>query len=85
MSTGALTCRDVVGLLLDYLEPALSPEVVTALEHHLEDCPPCLAYLRTYERTRRLTGEVTRVEMPEELKERLRALLLAQLGPGRRP
>jgi hypothetical protein len=77
-----LTCRELIALLADYLEEALDPDIVADLERHLQDCAPCLAYLRTYERTRRLTGEVTRVEMPDELKNRLRALLLARLDPG---
>lgn len=79
----ALTCRDVIALLLDYLEEALGVDVVADLERHLEDCAPCQVYLRTYARTRRLTGEVARVEMPEDLKDRLRALLLDRLGSGR--
>ncbi|HSE94943.1 MAG TPA: zf-HC2 domain-containing protein [Methylomirabilota bacterium] len=83
MTGGADTCRDVVGLLLDYLEGTLGPGLVADLERHLQDCPPCQAYLRTYERTRRLTGEVTRVEMPAELKDRLRTWLLDRLQHGR--
>ena len=79
--TGSLTCRDLIGLLLDYLEEALDPDTVTAFERHLQDCPPCRAYLRTYDRSRRLVGEVSEVEMPEELKDRLRDLLLGRLRP----
>ena len=78
-----LTCRDVIGLLLDYLEGALDPDTVAAFERHLQDCAPCRAYLKTYDRSRRLVGEVSRVEMPEELKDRLRELLLGRLRSGR--
>ena len=81
--TPPLTCRDVIGLLLDYLEEALDPDAVAAFERHLQDCAPCRAYLKTYDRSRRLVGEVSRVEMPEELKDRLRELLLGRLAPGR--
>jgi anti-sigma factor RsiW len=77
-----LTCRDVIHLLLEYLEEALSPEVVTELERHLADCPPCLAYLRTYRRTGELAGEAARIEMPPELMVRLRGLLRGHLPPG---
>ena len=73
------TCRDVIELLLDYLEEALDPGTVAQVERHFQDCAPCLAYLRTYERSRRLVGDVTRDELPEELKMRLRALLLGRL------
>lgn len=82
-----LTCRDVIEILLDYLEGALGPGVAAALEGHLQDCAPCRAYLRTYRETRRLAGEAVRAEMPAEMpaemKDRLRALLLDRLAPPR--
>jgi anti-sigma factor RsiW len=74
-----LTCEDVIGMLVDYLEAALTPDTVTALERHLEICPPCVAYLNTYRKTRELAGTAGRVEMPEEMKRVLRDQLLARL------
>jgi len=74
------TCRDVVELLLDYLEESLDPSMRAALEDHFRDCAPCVAYLRTYDRSRQLARDVTRseapTEVPENLKARLRQLLL---------
>lgn len=75
-----LTCRDVIDLLMEYLEESLLPESVAEFERHLQDCAPCLAYLRTYRRTRTLVGQAARVEMPPELRSRLRTLLLGRLG-----
>jgi anti-sigma factor RsiW len=66
-------------MLLDYLEVTLDEDTVARFERHLADCPPCRAYLRTYDRSRRLAGEVGRVEMPAELRDRLRDLLLGRL------
>jgi anti-sigma factor RsiW len=77
-----LTCRDVIGLLLDYLEQALDPGLAAALEHHLEECAACRTYLRTYDRSRRLVRDVAGDEMPDEMKDRLRALLLRRLHSG---
>jgi len=77
--TTRLTCQDVIGLLVDYLEATLTEETVSAFERHLEICPPCVAYLRTYRKTQELTGAAGRIEMPEELKTRLYELLLKQL------
>jgi anti-sigma factor RsiW len=74
-----LTCRDVIGLLLEYLEETLTPDVLAAFDQHLERCPACVAYLHTYRKTRELAGEVARVPMPEEMKARLHEFLLAQL------
>ncbi len=78
-----LTCREVVGLLADYLESALSQERVGELEAHLAGCEPCQAYLNTYRRTKTLTAEAGRVAMPEEMKLRLRQFLLRALSGGR--
>jgi anti-sigma factor RsiW len=74
-----LTCRDLIGLLLDYLEATLDEDTVSLFERHLADCAPCRAYLRTYDRSRRLVGDVSRVEMPAEMRDRLRDLLLGRL------
>jgi hypothetical protein len=78
-----LTCRDLIGLLLDYLEATLDENTVTLFERHLADCAPCRAYLRTYERSRRLVGEVEQVPMPVEMRDRLRDLLLGRLDARR--
>ncbi len=74
-----LTCEQVIGLMADYLESALTPEVIAELEAHLEGGEPCVAYLRTYRRTKDLTAQTERVEMPEEMKTRLRRFLLDKL------
>jgi anti-sigma factor RsiW len=74
-----LTCRDLIGLLLDYLDTTLDEDTVALFERHLADCAPCRAYLRTYDRSRRLVGEVERAEMPVEMRDRLRDLLLGRL------
>jgi anti-sigma factor RsiW len=74
-----MTCRELIALLADYLEASLSPEVIAQLERHLGDCAPCVAYLNTYRRTREVAADAGRVEMPEEMKARLRAFLLDRL------
>ena len=41
-----LACRDVVELVSDYLDEALTPAVRTRLEEHLRSCRNCAAYLQ---------------------------------------
>ena len=74
-----MTCHDVIDMLADYLEQALTPEIAAALERHLADCEPCRAYLATYRRTRTLGAQAARLEMPDEMKTRLREFLLERL------
>ena len=75
-----MTCRDAIDVIGELLEGLLSPEAVSALEGHLADCAPCRAYLATYRATRGLVQSEGRVEMPPELRERLRRFLLDQLA-----
>ena len=75
-----MTCQDVIAVLVDYLDQALPPEIVADLERHLAGCEPCRAYLATYRRTRALGARAIRLEMPDEMKRRLRQFLLERLG-----
>jgi predicted anti-sigma-YlaC factor YlaD len=70
-----MTCREAIAVLDDYLESTLTPEGLETLEAHLRVCAPCRAYLATYERTVQLVAKVNRVEMPAEVKRRLRDFL----------
>jgi len=49
-----MTCREVIDVLVEYLEQNLSTDVAQALERHLADCAPCRAYLATYQMKDRL-------------------------------
>jgi len=74
-----MTCREVIDVLAEYLEQSLPADVATSLQRHLDDCAPCRAYLATYQKTRALGAEAQRLEMPDEMKERLRRFLLERL------
>ena len=74
-----MTCQETIAVLGDYLEAILDPDTLASLEEHLRDCPPCVAYLNTYRRSREVAAGVNRVAMPEEMKERLRRFLLERL------
>ena len=79
-----LMCKEfIMEFLSDYLDGTLTPDVVADLERHLQDCKPCLAYLETYKKTRELTGRAGRVEMPSEMRARLREFLGKQLSKGK--
>ncbi len=65
------SCQEVVDLLFDYLEEALPSDQMRALERHLESCPPCLAFVRTYKGTVAAARRLTVEEIPPQLTERL--------------
>jgi anti-sigma factor (TIGR02949 family) len=75
-----MTCRDAIDVIAEFLDQTLTAETGRELEAHLGDCDACQAYLNTYRSTRALIGEAGRVEMPVELRARLRRFLLDHLG-----
>jgi len=75
-----MTCRDAIEVIADFLDHALTPAAARELDRHLEGCEPCRAYLNTYRTTRLLVRDAGHVELPPELKRRLREFLIEQLG-----
>jgi predicted anti-sigma-YlaC factor YlaD len=74
-----MTCQEAIAILSDYLEATLARLDLEQLEEHLADCAPCRAYLATYRRTIEVGGAAGRVEMPDEMKARLRTFLSSRL------
>lgn len=54
-----VSCRELVELLTDYLEGALTPDEVVAVERHLALCDGCAAYLDQLQVTIEALGSVT--------------------------
>ena len=68
----ALICRDVVELMTDYLEGALTPAERARFEDRLTGCDGCTAYLEQLRATMRITGRIAADEpMPEDLQAEL--------------
>lgn len=70
-----MNCRELIAVLDDYLEGVLTPEDREDLEAHLRACAPCRAYLATYRKTKDIAAAAHRLDMPAEMKERLRQFL----------
>jgi len=57
----ALTCRELVELVTEYLDGSLSRRDRARFDRHIAGCPNCTAYLAQFRETIRLTGTL-RVE-----------------------
>ena len=79
-----MNCRGAIGVLAQFFEESLSPGTLAGFKQHLVDGARCRAYLETYRKTVALTGRAEGVEMPAEMKTRLRGLLLEELRRGGR-
>ena len=70
-----MSCRDVIEFLTDYVAGAVSEQERAVFESHLAKCPPCVAYLETYQITIKITRQLPPEPMPPQLVERLRKVL----------
>ena len=61
IASADIACRELVELVTDYLEGALTPERRALLEQHLAACEGCAAYLDQMRRTVALLRELGRV------------------------
>jgi anti-sigma factor RsiW len=68
-------CKNLVGLLADFVDHQLPPDVHAALERHLAACPRCVAQLKTYESTLTLLRTIKDEDLPAELRCTLKAFL----------
>ena len=68
-----INCQELVELVTDYLEGALSPADLRRFQEHLAVCGKCTEYLAQFEATIRVTGTLT----PDDLTPEAEAALLA--------
>ena len=58
MSEEHLSCRDAIEFLDRYLDESLTPDVRQMFDAHLEKCPSCCDYLRSYRETIRMAASL---------------------------
>lgn len=71
MSREYLTCREMVELVTEYLEGAMSPRDHAIFEAHLAVCPGCSAYFEQMRQTIRLAGKLTEGSIDPQARDTL--------------
>jgi anti-sigma factor RsiW len=66
-----MTCRQVVELMTEYLDGALSPEDRARFEDHLAGCDGCRAYLAEMRTTREVVGRLADEPIPQSVEDEL--------------
>jgi anti-sigma factor RsiW len=74
-----ISCRELVELVTDYLDGALPAADVARLEHHLDGCDGCRAYLEQMRETIAALGHLP----PESLSPEATAKLTAAFAAWR--
>ena len=66
-----IPCCELVELVTDYLEGALSPQQHARFEHHIAGCDGCTAYLEQMRETIRLTGTLREQQISPDARAAL--------------
>jgi anti-sigma factor RsiW len=69
------TCRKSIDLLVEFLDGEMPAEEERHLIEHLEACPPCVDFLRTYRATPGICKRALAAKMPSELSHKLTEFL----------
>jgi predicted anti-sigma-YlaC factor YlaD len=67
----AMTCQQLVELVTDYFEDALTPEERVRFDSHVEVCPGCENYLEQMRTTMRLVRNADELEDRPEVAQLL--------------
>jgi len=76
-----ITCAELVELVTEYFEGALSPELVERFEQHLVICDGCSTHVQQMRETIRLTGSLAGDGLESGLAEQLLVAFRAWSGP----
>ena len=66
-----MSCRELVGVITDYLEDTLPSEDRHRFEAHLAECPYCLNYLDQMRATIEALGELKEESLDRETRDGL--------------
>lgn len=66
-----IPCCELVELVTDYLEGALSPRQHARFEHHIAGCDGCTAYLEQMREAIRLTGTLREQQISPDARAAL--------------
>jgi anti-sigma factor RsiW len=81
-SRGELVCQEMVELITDYLEGALTRSQRKRFEAHLAGCEHCTEYLRQMRVTIRLTGRLHAEDLTPAMREELTQLYRSWRAEG---
>ncbi len=74
-----LSCEQVNGFILDYLEGRLPDETKNKFESHLQMCAACTPYLEQYKQTVDIVAKDGKIDVPADLAEHTMSFLRENL------
>ena len=71
----AMACAEGVDVLMDYAEGLAAADVRASVDAHLEGCPRCVAFVKSYFATPRVLRAATEAALPASFRDSLRRFL----------
>lgn len=76
-----ICCKECLDLLFSYLEGELDPKTAAELDEHFGDCPPCIAFLKTYKTTTAISRETLgKIDIPDEVRMKVQEFLKVNIS-----
>ena len=75
-----MTCREFAELLDDFVSGDLPADKRQLADGHLQECPPCIVFLNTYQLTILISRKLPSIPLPAALEGRLRTAIQQQLA-----
>jgi len=68
---GGPECRELLGRLSEYLDGELDVSACEKIEEHMDDCPPCQAFLESLRRTVEHVRHAEPAAIPDDVKREI--------------
>lgn len=80
---GSEGCREMFARLSEYLDGELDASLCRQFDVHMEDCPPCQAFIESLQRTVDLLGRMPRPNLTASQKRKIVEAYEKLKEPGR--
>jgi hypothetical protein len=75
-----ISCHQLIEFCLDYIDGALPDDDQVGFRRHLSQCPDCVTFFETYQKTPEISREALSAEIPPSVRESVRTFLLSRRG-----
>jgi mycothiol system anti-sigma-R factor len=79
------SCQEALETLYNFLDGELTPERRAAIQHHLDQCAPCLEAFDFEAELKLVIARCCRDQVPESLRHKIEAVLIEASQARRRP
>ncbi len=73
-----MTCTDFLAKLTDYFDGVVPPELLTEVEHHIQECKHCEVVLDSTTKTINIYRDHEIYDFPQDLQDRIHAGIMTR-------